>query len=112
MPRDLRGTEVARILEDYLDHHLAQGNEGDASIEQLDLEGTVLRFKFRIRHRQVTKVFGQKIVVYDVTTPINGKVDLKNPNPDDVELCVETPIGKFCLSIADLVPIIVGLVGI
>ena len=55
MAIDLRGTDKADIIERFLEDSVAQGNEGDATVERLELNGVDLSFRFQIKHKQVFK---------------------------------------------------------
>jgi len=107
MSDNLLGTDKANAIEYFLDQNVAQGNEGDASIERLEIDGTVLSFRFQIKHKQVfkQKVIGRtiKATVYDVTTPVEGRVDVKAPNPNDVTFGIDTPVGTITFSIRDII---------
>ena len=108
MADDLRGTPAAQEIERFIEGNVAQGNEKDATIERLERDGTILSFRIQIKHKQVAKVkipFNGTIsaVVYDVTTPVEGRLDLVNPNPDDVRFCVDTPVGSICFSLLDVI---------
>lgn len=107
MAEDLRGTPAAQVIEAYIEANLAQGNERDATVERLEREGTVISFRIQVKHKQVAKVRipGNgtiSTVVYAVTTPIEGRLDLQNPNPDDVKFSVDTPVGRFSVSLLDV----------
>ncbi len=113
MAIDLRGTDKADIIERFLEDSVAQGNEGDATVERLELDGVNLSFRFQIQHKQVFKerVLGQtiKFTVYDVTTPVEGQVNVIAPNPNDVTFGVDTPVGTIRFSILDIIGIFAGL---
>lgn len=110
---DLRGTTQADIIERFLEDSVAQGNERDATVERLELNGVELSFRFQIKHKQVFKerVLGRTIqfTVYDVTTPVQGQVNVLAPNPDAVSFGVDTPVGTIRFSILDLIGIFAGL---
>jgi hypothetical protein len=52
MAIDLRGTDKADIIERFLEDSVAQGNEGDATVERLELNG--------VNYSSVTKRIGAK----------------------------------------------------
>jgi hypothetical protein len=111
---DLRNTTAANVLESYFDE-VAQGNEGDAEIEELDLDGTTLRYKVKIRHHQVAKIripFNgtKKVDVYSLTTFAEGKIDVKNPDPNDQKICVDTPVGQMCVNLTEIIELVATLV--
>jgi hypothetical protein len=107
MAEDLRNTPYAQEIERFLDRNVARGNEGDATIERLEKNGSVISFSFKIKHRHVNKIKiplnGTKtIVVYQATSSIDGSTDLANPNPDDLKFSINTPLGAISFSLADL----------
>lgn len=107
MAEDLRNTPFAQAIESYLDQHVAQGNEGDATVEKLEKDGNIILFNFDIHHRQVAKIRipgnGRKsIVVYSAHSTIDGKFDIVNPNPDDAKFSIDTPVGTISFSLSDL----------
>ena len=106
---NLRNTEVARVLERHFDE-IAQGNEGDAEIERLDLDGDTLSFRVKIRHRHTWKkpFGGGVIVVYDVTTYAEGNINPRNPDPASLRVCVETPTGQICITLEDVIAALVA----
>ncbi len=114
MAQDLRGSAAANVLEHFFDS-IAQGNRGDADIEVLELDGTVLRYEVKIRHRQVAKIripFNgtKEVIVYSLTTYARGKIDIQNPAPSDQTVCVDTPVGQICVTLTEVIAIIAGLV--
>ena len=85
---DLKSTvpETVNILQTFC-RGLAQGNEGSAVVEQLEYCPPELNKSIKIRHRQVTRILGKTIVVYDMTTYVKTthfeealKLALKNPD--------------------------------
>jgi len=115
MARDLRNTEAARVLEAYFDK-IAQGNEGDATIELLELDGTELRFHVQIRHRHVVWIkvgpIKKKVVLYSLTTHAKGKVDVLHPDPSDLRVCVDTPVGQMCVTLEDVIKLVIAAAGL
>lgn len=112
MAKDIRNTPAANILEQYFDE-IAQGNRGDADIELLELEGSTLRYKVKIRHHQVGRVripFNgtRNITIYSLTTHVKGKVDITNPDPDDQKICVNSPVGEICATLTDVIKAVAG----
>lgn len=112
MVKDLRNTPFAQPVHDFFEH-LAQGNEGSATINKLELDGTTLSFDVSIRHRQTTKVHipfdgDRTIVVYDVTSRCSGSLDLKNPSPNDVNLSIDTPVGPVRFSLSELIGVLLS----
>ncbi|MEI6708615.1 MAG: hypothetical protein WCK96_15945 [Methylococcales bacterium] len=111
---DLRNTTASHVLERYFDD-VAQGNEGDAEIQELTLEGTVLHYKVKIRHHQVATIRvpfnGKKnIDVYSLTTYAEGNIDVINPSPDDQKVCVDTPFGQMCITLTEIISLVATLV--
>lgn len=114
MVKDLRGTAAANVL-DYFFDNLAQGNRGDADIENLELEDTILRYKVKIRHHQVARIripFNgtREIAIYSMTTRAEGKIDIQNPDPNDQQACVDTPIGPLCATLTEVIDVVKLLV--
>jgi hypothetical protein len=109
MGQDLRGTPIAAVMDQYFDR-LAQGNEGNADIERLERDGTVIRYKVKIQHKHVIKIstpFGKKkVTVYSVTSDVEGEFDALNPSGAQAELCVNTPVGEQCFDLRELIEIV------
>lgn len=109
MTQDLRGTSIAAVMDQYFDQ-LAQGNEGNADIERLERDGTMIRYKVKIQHKHVitinTPLGKRKVTVYSVTSYVQGEFDALNPSGVQVELCVNTPVGKQCFNLHDLIEIV------
>ena len=93
--------ELERIL-----GRLAQGNDGSASIEKFEVNGTKVAFKARIRHRQVVEFLGKKTILYSVTTHASGSFDAADPSSFDGKVCVNKPQwaggGEICTSLSEL----------
>lgn len=107
MAEDLRNTPYAQEIERFLDREVARGNEGDATIERLERNGSVVSFLFKIKHRHVNKIkipFNgtRTIVVYQASSSIEGQTDLANPSPEDLKFSIDTPLGTISFSLADL----------
>ncbi len=104
MAQDLRNTEVAQKIESYFDA-IAQGNKGDATIEMLEQDGFIIRYRIQIRHHHVWDSFVKRLTMYDITTPVQGEFDLKNPASFvDQQACVDVGlgIGRVCVSLQEL----------
>lgn len=113
MSQDLKGSQIAAVMDQFFDK-LAQGNEGTSDIEVLERGGSVIHFKVRIRHRHVWVIRlpsggKQKVTAYDLTTWAEGKFDALNPVTSDLEVCTDSPVGKICLSLRDIIAIIVAM---
>lgn len=106
---NLLGTPVAAALDDYLDQ-LCKGNEGNADINTLELDGTVMNYDITMQHLHRIKVLGKKVTVYSLTTHARGKVDVLHPNPSDVKFCVDSPFGEVCATLSDIIKIAAGYV--
>ncbi|HUY32799.1 MAG TPA: hypothetical protein VMV69_08455 [Pirellulales bacterium] len=111
MVKHLLNTPYAQVVHDFF-QHLAQGNEGSATVKKLDLDGTRLDFSVDVRHRQTAKIKipfdGTKtIVLIDDTTNVSGTVDLLHPDPSDVNLRIDTPFGPIKFSILQLIEVLV-----
>ena len=66
MAQDLRNTEVAQKIESYFDA-IAQGNKGDATIEMLEQDSFIIRYRVQIRHHHVWDSFVKRLTMYDIT---------------------------------------------
>lgn len=107
---NLIGTPVAAALDDYLDQ-LCKGNEGNADINTLELDGTVMHYDITMQHlHRIKNPFGGKITVYSLTTHARGKVDVLNPKPSDIKFCVDSPFGEVCATLSDIIKIAAGYV--
>ncbi|OKP90035.1 hypothetical protein A3842_03925 [Paenibacillus sp. P3E] len=99
--------EVKARIADYCKENLAVGNERDARVEELSLNGTVVNLKVWIRSKH--KVFAG-VTLYSVTYEINGTYDLINPTiVGESEICVDTPAGKQCIKAKQIVAILMAL---
>lgn len=113
MAQDLtKNPQIAELVRDFFYDHVAQGNEREVEVERLSLDGTTLDFRIRIRHRHVWPLpFGKKAVAYDETMYAEGKADIVNPSPADVNLRFTVPVlGEISVTIEDLLKIIGPLV--
>lgn len=105
--KDSISTEIATFLK----NNYAVGNERDASVEALEIRGSKLYMRAQIRSRQVTKVFGKKVVTYSLTNTVETSFDPLNPQAtmDQSRLCFnKAPViggGKVCASASDIVRI-------
>ncbi|MGD2434063.1 hypothetical protein ACP8H3_08880 [Bacillus velezensis] len=96
-------------LADYCKSNLAVGNNKDARVEELTLNGTTVHYKIWIRSKD--KSYG--ITVYSVTYTIEGDFDLSNPaSAIGAKVCVDTPIGQLCVSAEQIVTILQGVLPI
>lgn len=105
---DLRNTAVASNLQSIL-NDMAQGNEGEASIQRLELDGNVLRFRVRVRHRHSWGF----ATAYSLTTYAEGNVNVLSPSPSSVNICADLPTylggGQVCRSIEQIVTMAAAL---
>ena len=105
--KDSISSEIAAFLK----NNYAVGNEKDASVEALEVRGSKLYMRAQIRSRQVTKVFGKKVVTYSLTNTVETSFDPLNPQAtmDQSRLCFnKAPViggGKVCASASDIVRI-------
>lgn len=113
LPR-VQGVIVSE-LEGFLKQY-AQGNEGSAGVEALEVRGAKVYMRAVIRHRQVTtfRLLGKtrKVVTYSLTNTVETTFDPLNPTAtlDRSRLCANlAPMlggGKVCVSAGDVVRII------
>lgn len=106
---DIRQTPAGIAFERIFDE-IAQGNRGDAEVEVLDLDGTTLRYKVKIRHFHEIRILGRRVTVYSLTTHAEGTIDIQNPNPDDQRVCVNSPVGEICVTLAEVIELVLVLV--
>lgn len=106
MGTDLRNTDAGKWLDKYFDGFCA-GNEGNATIRKLELEGTRVQFNIEMRHRHVPFA---GVVLYDVSNQVQGSFDAKHPDPRDIKFCIDVPVvGQVCLNLAELAALIVKI---
>ena len=81
--------------------------------ERLERDGTVIRYKVKIRHKHVWKIrtpFGtKKVTTYSVTSYVEGEFDALNPAGVQTELCVNTPVERQCFNLRELIEIVASL---
>ena len=104
MATNLQQTAVATIIKQYFDS-IAQGNKGSSKVEELTIDGSVVRFRVQIRHWHIWDgVFGD-VTMYDITTPVQGDFDVMNPMTyKDINVCVDVGlgIGRVCVSLEQI----------
>ena len=106
------GTPAASTFESYFDA-ICQGNKGDARLERLDLDGTTISYRVVCRHYHVWDSWVGRVTMYDITTPVEGSFDAKNPATwTDQKACVDTPLGTWCVSLNELVPVLISLLAL
>jgi uncharacterized protein YpmS len=90
---------------------IAAGNEGYAEVEELNWDSGSLVFNVKIRHHQVfsENIAGKHVMfsVYDVTTYIQGKIDPLNLKDGEIKFCVDSPVGKLCITLKAILQFIV-----
>ncbi|MEA5551960.1 hypothetical protein VB713_13495 [Anabaena cylindrica UHCC 0172] len=100
-------------LEGYL-QNFARGNRGKSTVEALEVRGTKLYMRAKIRHYHVWKKFGSSVTVYSLTNTVETSLDPLNPNAtlDKTRLCFDLAKqiggGKACVSAGDVVRIMTG----
>jgi hypothetical protein len=108
-PTDPKIKKVKEKLEQLLST-LAQGNEGNAKLEKFDVDGSRVDFAAKIRHHHTTKVIGQKVTVYDVSTRASGAFDLAKPETLKVKVCVDKPSflggGEICQELSGIADVL------
>ncbi|MGA4712407.1 hypothetical protein [Bacillus safensis] len=103
-------TEV--IVRETLDRFFdstAVGNKGHADVDRVVINGTVVEFRVIIVHKHQIKVFGQKVTVYSITTDVEGKVDVLNPDPDAVSYTINHPFGSISVSLDDVIKVLAAI---
>ncbi|ASR46821.1 hypothetical protein B4V02_09080 [Paenibacillus kribbensis] len=97
---------VKSKLEQIIADKFAIGNERSAHIENCELEGEVLNFKVSVRSKEVKKErnTGIRITVFSITYDVRGQVNLFNPDPDDVKVCVHapSPVNLVCVKASEI----------
>lgn len=104
MVHDLRETEAGLKIEEYFDT-IAQGNQGKATIEILEQEDSLIRYKIYIRHHDVFYSWLTSLTMYDITTSLQGEFDLRNPATYvDQYACIDIGwgMGRVCVSLQPL----------
>ncbi|PFF14675.1 hypothetical protein [Bacillus cereus] len=89
---------------------IAQGNDGHADVEEVQINGTLVTFKVNVVHKATTRILGQRIVLYQLSTPVKGKFDVLHPDESDLKVQVKTPVGSIQVSLADTVKALASLV--
>lgn len=103
---DIRNTNAGKVVDEFFDK-FAQGSKGDATVEELDFDAPNIRFKVKIRHRHVARIFRRKVTVYDLSTFAQGSFDLAKGG--EIEVCTDSPVGKICIDAVDLIQILAGI---
>ncbi|ADO57402.1 caspase family protein [Paenibacillus polymyxa] len=96
--------QIKREIEKTLEP-LAQGNEGYVRCENLELNGTNLKARVLIRHKHKSN----GITIYAAKTWVDIDTDVMNPDPEDLKVCINSPIGNICITLADLIKLIATL---
>ncbi|PGL92404.1 hypothetical protein CN943_21890 [Bacillus thuringiensis] len=99
---------VREALDRFFDS-TAKGNEGHADVEEVNIDGTMVSFKVQIVHKHTQRILRNKITVYSLTTHVEGKFDILNPNESDLVYNIETPVGGMQVSLADTVKVLADL---
>ncbi|BAY42280.1 hypothetical protein NIES2111_66760 (plasmid) [Nostoc sp. NIES-2111] len=101
-------------LEGYL-QQFARGNRGEATVEALEVRGSNLYMRAKIRHHHTwKKPWGGRVTVYSLTNTIETSLNPLNPNAtlDKTRLCFDLAQqiggGKACVSAGDVVRIMTG----
>jgi hypothetical protein len=94
-------TEAGREFTSELKDKLAAGNERSGDCIYIYINGTRFQSKHHLRSRH--KVRG--VVVYDAQYDVIVDEDLTQPNPQDIKVCADTPVGKLCVTLADIIAI-------
>lgn len=107
--------KVKDAIKGELEAHLksfARGNRGNASVEAIEVRGSKLYMRAKIRHHHVwKKPWGGSITVYSLTNTVETSLDPLNPNAtiDKTRLCFDLAKqvggGKVCVSADDIVRI-------
>nr|WP_145404257.1 hypothetical protein [Paenibacillus xylanexedens] len=99
--------EVKNQIADFCKHNLAVGNERDARVDELSLNGTTATLKVWIRSKHKPNRW---LTLYSVTYEIHGTYNLADPTSiGESEICVDTPVSKLCVKAKEIVTILLGL---
>ncbi|SFL30533.1 hypothetical protein SAMN04488573_1021283 [Bacillus sp. 5mfcol3.1] len=88
---------------------LAKGNEGSVKVEELEIKGTHVRAKVKVRHKHVINILGAEKIQYSITTPVTLDTDVSKPQPKDIKICVNAPLPNvpdICLDGEDILQLI------
>lgn len=101
--------EVVRMILDQFFDGTAMGNRGQANAERVVIDGTNIDFKVVILHKEKKRILGKDVTVYSMTTDVEGKVDVLNPDPNSVSYTVKHSFGGISVSIEDVVEVLAAL---
>ncbi|WP_342428419.1 hypothetical protein [Paenibacillus sp. FSL L8-0158] len=99
---------VREALDKFFDA-TAMGNEGRADVDRLIIDGTKIEFRVIIVHKHVQRFLGRRVTIYSLTTDVEGKVDVLNPDPDAVSYTIKHPFGSLSVSLLDVIQILAAL---
>jgi len=103
--------EMRKALEDFLNGaHIAQGNEGEVSVEQFDFTGGKINFKIKAHHSQK---WGPGLYAYQVDTYFQGSYDpFDSSSVANFQLCVALPSqaggGQACVNLGDIAALLMA----
>lgn len=91
--------DIETMVKNAIQSHclrLAKGNESSVEVEELEINGTHVKAKIKIKHKEVGKVEigGVSIEkeIYSITTHVTLDTDVANPDLDDIKICVKNPV--------------------
>lgn len=101
--------KVKNLIETAL-KPLAQGNEGYVKIENFELNFPNLKAKVLIRHKHVIKIrWDGSATLYAAKSYVIIDTNVIKPEASDLKVCVDTPVGQICITLADIFNTISGL---
>ena len=108
--KNLKGSWVDKEFRFQLKPHV-HGNEGSLRTGVVELcDGSLLRFKYKLKHRHAWSSEGQKFVLYKMNTDVNGEVDIRGRGRDKAKECAKLPRdwGKACVHLGDTARVLAG----
>ncbi|MCF7618677.1 hypothetical protein L3137_15575 [Bacillus sonorensis] len=87
--------EKTRRVKNEIQSHclkLARGNESSVEVEELEIHGTHVKAKIKIKHKEVVEIGPIKKELYSLTTHVTLDTDVANPDYEDIKICVKNPV--------------------
>lgn len=106
-PTATQKNSMKRELEKFLTKHLAKGNEGKATVERFEYDRGAIKFKVKIKHRQVPGGFLGGQPLYSFDTDFEGAFDPRNPaSIKNTRICTRLNAylggGTVCVTLAQI----------